>query len=49
MREHRRLPIGVQSFVSLRKGGFVYVDKTRYIYELANGSKQYFLSRPRRR
>ena len=48
MRDQRRLPIGVQSFVSLRKGGFVYVDKTRYIYELANGSKQYFLSRPRR-
>jgi len=49
MREQRRrLPIGVQSFVSLRKGNFVYVDKTRYIYELAYGSKQYFLSRPRR-
>jgi hypothetical protein len=48
MREQRRLPIGVQSFVSLREGGFVYVDKTRYIYELVNSSKQYFLSRPRR-
>ncbi len=48
MREQRKLPIGVQSFMSLRKGGFVYVDKTRYIYELANSSKQYFLSRPRR-
>ena len=46
--KRRRLPIGVQSFVSLRKGNFVYVDKTRYIYELACGSKQYFLSRPRR-
>ena len=44
----RRLPIGVQSFVSMREDGFVYVDKTRYIYELINGSKQYFLSRPRR-
>ena len=44
----RRLPIGVQSFASLRKGGFVYVDKTRYIYELARRNKQYFLSRPRR-
>ena len=48
MKEERRLPIGVQSFVSLREGGFLYVDKTRYIYELAHGSKQYFLSRPRR-
>ena len=43
-----RLPIGVQSFTSMREDGFVYVDKTRYIYELLNGSKQYFLSRPRR-
>ena len=48
MQKQRRLPIGVQSFLSLREGGFVYVDKTRYIYELVNSSKQYFLSRPRR-
>ena len=44
----RRLPIGVQSFESLRQGGFVYVDKTKYIYDLVRQSKQYFLSRPRR-
>ena len=46
--ERRRLPIGVQSFVKLREGGFVYIDKTRYIYELTRKSTQYFLSRPRR-
>ena len=40
MKDERRLPIGVQSFVSLREGGFLYVDKTRYIYELVHGSKQ---------
>ena len=44
----RRLPIGVQSFSSLRDGGFVYVDKTKYIHDLVQKSKQYFLSRPRR-
>ena len=44
----RRLPIGVQSFSSLREGGFVYIDKTGYIYDLAQKGKQYFLSRPRR-
>ena len=44
----RRLPIGVQSFESLREGGYIYVDKTRYIYNLVHSSKQYFLSRPRR-
>ena len=48
MADKRRLPIGVQSFESLRNGNFVYVDKTRFIYELAHSSKQYFLSRPRR-
>ncbi len=46
--KRRRLPIGVQSFAKLREGGFIYVDKTRYIYKLAQESSQYFLSRPRR-
>jgi len=44
----RKLPIGVQSFEKLRNEGFLYVDKTKYIYELAHTSSQYFLSRPRR-
>ncbi|MEE3378005.1 MAG: AAA family ATPase, partial [Lachnospiraceae bacterium] len=44
----RKLPIGVQGFQSLRGDGFVYVDKTEYIYKLTQGSRQYFLSRPRR-
>ncbi len=48
MREQRKLPIGVQSFAKLRTGGFIYVDKTRYIYDLTRSSTQYFLSRPRR-
>ncbi|MBO6291671.1 MAG: AAA family ATPase, partial [Selenomonas sp.] len=46
--KRRRLPIGVQSFAKLREGGFLYVDKTRYIYKLVQESSQYFLSRPRR-
>ena len=44
----RKLPIGVQGFQSLRGDGFVYVDKTEYIYRLTQGSRQYFLFRPRR-
>ena len=48
MANRRRLPIGVQGFQGLRQDGFVYVDKTRYIYTLAHSNKQYFLSRPRR-
>ena len=44
----RKLPIGVQSFKDLREKGFLYVDKTAYLFRLANSSKVYFLSRPRR-
>ena len=45
---NRRLPIGVQSFEKLRQGGYLYVDKTRYLYQLLHDAGQYFLSRPRR-
>ena len=40
--------IGDQDFRSLREGGFLYVDKTKYIEKLVDGSKYYFLARPRR-
>ena len=33
---------------SSRHGGYVYVDKTRYIYDLVRLSTPHFLSRPRR-
>lgn len=42
-----KYPIGIQSFEKIRKGGYVYVDKTDLVYELAKGSI-YSLSRPRR-
>ena len=41
-------PIGIQSFEDIRRGGYVYVDKTALIYKLAATGKYYFLSRPRR-
>jgi len=44
----RKLPIGIQDFVSIRQDGFVYVDKTDQIYRLVNQGRSYFLSRPRR-
>ncbi len=44
----KEIPIGIQSFSSLIKGGFVYIDKTDMIYRLANRKACYFLSRPRR-
>jgi len=40
------LPIGIQTFRDIIKGGFYYVDKTHFIPKLT--SKYYFLSRPRR-
>ena len=44
----KKLPIGLQDFGELRKRDFLYVDKTELLYQLATGSKYYFLSRPRR-
>ena len=45
----RILPVGIQSFEKIRKGGYLYVDKTDIIWQLANRGKKYnYLSRPRR-
>ncbi|MCD8206378.1 MAG: AAA family ATPase, partial [Bacteroidales bacterium] len=41
-------PIGIQSFEDLRENGYVYVDKTAFVYQLVTTGKYYFLSRPRR-
>jgi Predicted AAA-ATPase len=44
----QKYPIGIQSFEEIRTGNFVYIDKTSYVHRLVEGSKFYFLSRPRR-
>ncbi|WP_034490336.1 ATP-binding protein [Butyrivibrio fibrisolvens] len=44
----KKLPIGVQNFEKLIQEGYVYIDKTAYIYRAVHGANQYFLSRPRR-
>ena len=44
----RKLPIGIQSFEKIRQDGYVYVDKTRYIFQLVHSGMPFFLSRPRR-
>nr|WP_235937042.1 AAA family ATPase [Halomonas azerica] len=46
--QHRKLPIGIQTFSDIREGGYYYVDKTPFIEKLVNQNKYYFLSRPRR-
>jgi hypothetical protein len=43
-----KYPVGYQDFEEIRKGGFLYVDKTDLIYRLVHTSKYAFLSRPRR-
>ena len=44
----KKLPIGMQTFKDIVTGNYVYVDKTRYVYDLLTSKKYYFLSRPRR-
>ena len=48
MQKIRKLPIGIQSFEKLRESGYIYIDKTEFIYSLVHTGQIYFLSRPRR-
>ena len=41
-------PIGIQTFSEIRTKGFLYVDKTQYVYDVCHPGKFVFLSRPRR-
>jgi hypothetical protein len=43
-----KYPLGVQDFEDIRKGNYLYVDKTDLIYKLVSTNKYAFLSRPRR-
>jgi hypothetical protein len=42
------LPIGIQTYKDLINNGFLYIDKTEYIYNMIKHKGYYFLSRPRR-
>ena len=42
------LPLGIQSFETLRDNKQIYVDKTDMLYELVRGPNKVFLARPRR-
>ena len=50
MERRRKLyPIGIQTFSNIREGDYLYIDKTEYVYRMANSDAKYvFLSRPRR-
>ena len=43
-----KYPIGIQTFSEIRKGNYIYVDKTDLVWQLADYAKFVFLSRPRR-
>jgi len=44
----KKLPIGLQNFKEIIERGYLYVDKTRQVFDLIDRGKLYFLSRPRR-
>ena len=44
----RRIPTGIQDFAKLREKSMAYVDKTAYVWEIAQSGVPMFLSRPRR-
>ena len=48
MGQGRKLPIGIQDFEKLIHEECIYIDKTDYVYRLAQSGLPYFLSRPRR-
>ena len=43
-----KYPIGVQTFDKIIDGGYLYIDKTGYVHDLAENYSYVFLSRPRR-
>ncbi len=43
-----KYPIGIQDFEKIIRDGYVYLDKTALVYDLAHNGTIYFLSRPRR-
>ena len=48
MTTERKYPIGIQSFSEIIRGGYLYIDKTDLVWQLAHYAKYIFLSRPRR-
>ena len=44
----RRYPIGIQTFSRIIREGYIYIDKTDLIWQLAHYATYIFMSRPRR-
>ena len=43
----RKLPIGIQTFEKLREGGYLYVDKTAFVWKIASTCLLYTSPSPR--
>ncbi len=43
-----KYPVGIQTFSKIIEGEYLYIDKTRLVWQLANTFSYVFLSRPRR-
>ena len=48
VRPARKYPVGIQTFSEIIQGGYLYIDKTDLVWNLAHEAKYIFLSRPRR-
>ena len=48
MAAERRYPIGIQTFSRVIREGYLYVDKTDLVWQLAHYATYVFMSRPRR-
>ncbi|MGN1253145.1 MAG: AAA family ATPase [Prevotella sp.] len=46
--QRRKYPVGIQTFSEIIKEGYIYVDKTDLVWQLAHYAKFIFMSRPRR-
>ena len=44
----KRLPISIQTCEKISEADLIYVDKTKFIYELTCSGTYYFFARPRR-
>jgi Predicted AAA-ATPase/PD-(D/E)XK nuclease superfamily len=44
----QKYPVGIQDFGKIRTENFLYVDKTEFVFKMADIGGYYFLSRPRR-
>ncbi|MBR1485584.1 MAG: AAA family ATPase [Prevotella sp.] len=46
--KERKYPIGIQTFANIIEDGYLYIDKTDLVWQLAHYAKYIFMSRPRR-